>query len=279
MAICGTVLAGLLGDLVEGVDDAVEVLVVDRRAVVGGLVQAAAGGQRLAAADLAGEAAPAERAPDERADALVEAERHQLPLVVAADERVVDLVRDVARAGRAARRPRATSSAASRRSWRRRRSGPCRRARGRRGWTAPPRPGCRRRRRAAGRGRCSRCRAGAARPRRRRIRREREEPASFGPVAHRQAGLGGDEHPVAPALDRCAEHLLRRAVGVDVGGVEHRDPGVEADVDEPARFLGVGVAPGAEQRSLAAERAGAEAQRRDLEARTRPAACTPWSTS
>ena len=52
---------------------------------------------RLAAADLAGEAAPAERAPHHRADALVEAERHQLPFVVAADQRVVGLVRDVAR--------------------------------------------------------------------------------------------------------------------------------------------------------------------------------------
>ncbi|GAA3281515.1 hypothetical protein GCM10020218_035310 [Dactylosporangium vinaceum] len=38
---------------------------------------------------------PAERAPHDRADALVAAERQQLPLVVAADEGVVDLVRHV----------------------------------------------------------------------------------------------------------------------------------------------------------------------------------------
>ena len=59
-------------------------------------LQAARRRQRLAAADLAGEPAPAERAPDDRADLLVEAQRHQLPLVVAADQRVVRLVRDVA---------------------------------------------------------------------------------------------------------------------------------------------------------------------------------------
>ena len=60
-------------------------------------VQAARRRQRLAAADLAGEPAPAERAPDHRADPLVERQRHQLPLVVAADQRVVGLVGDVAR--------------------------------------------------------------------------------------------------------------------------------------------------------------------------------------
>ena len=96
--------------------------------------------QRLAAADLAGEPAPAERAPDDRADLLVERERHQLPLVVAADERVVRLVRDVARRGRSARRRRATSSGASRRSSSSRCSGSCRRAPGRRACRAPPRP-------------------------------------------------------------------------------------------------------------------------------------------
>ena len=53
-------------------------------------------GQRLAAADLAGEPSPAERAPDDRAHLLVERQRHQLPLVVAADQRVIRLVGDVA---------------------------------------------------------------------------------------------------------------------------------------------------------------------------------------
>ena len=54
-------------------------------------------GQRLAPAELAGEPAPAERAPDQRADALVEAERHQLPLIVAAEQRVIDLMGGIAR--------------------------------------------------------------------------------------------------------------------------------------------------------------------------------------
>jgi hypothetical protein len=60
-------------------------------------VQAALGRERAVAAHLAGQPSPAERAPDHRADALVEAEWHQLPLVVAADQRVVDLVGDVPR--------------------------------------------------------------------------------------------------------------------------------------------------------------------------------------
>ena len=71
--------------------------------IVGRLVRQPSLLRRLAAADLAGEPAPAERAPDHRADALVERQRHQLPLVVAADERVVRLVGDVARPGRIGR--------------------------------------------------------------------------------------------------------------------------------------------------------------------------------
>ncbi len=43
------------------------------------VVEAARRGQRLTATDLAGEAAPSERAPDDRADALIDAQRHQLP--------------------------------------------------------------------------------------------------------------------------------------------------------------------------------------------------------
>ena len=91
-------LAGLPGDRVEGVDDPVEVLVGHLRPDVGRDLapQAARLRQRLAAADLAGQPAPAERAPDDRADLLVEGQRHQLPLVVAADQRVVRLVGDVA---------------------------------------------------------------------------------------------------------------------------------------------------------------------------------------
>ena len=51
----------------------------------------------LAAPNLAGEPPPAERAPDDGADLLVEAQRHKLPFVLAADQRIVGLMRDVAR--------------------------------------------------------------------------------------------------------------------------------------------------------------------------------------
>ena len=85
------------GDRVQGVNHFIEVLVLDGRAGLGGCVQAADLGQRLAAADFAGQAAPAERTPDQRADPLVEAEGHQLPLVFSADQRVIDLVGDIPR--------------------------------------------------------------------------------------------------------------------------------------------------------------------------------------
>ena len=74
-------------------------------------------GQRLAAADLAGEAAPAERAPHDRADALVERRAASAPIRSrgrSASSRPGG--RRSARS-RSGRRPPATSSAASRRSW------------------------------------------------------------------------------------------------------------------------------------------------------------------
>src|SRR3546814_1626452 len=59
----------------------------------------------------------------------------------------------------------------------------------------------------------------------------------------------------------------RSAVGIHVGGIEEIDARVEADVDDASRLFDVGVAPGAEQRSLAAEGTGAEAEREYLQAR------------
>jgi hypothetical protein len=85
-------------------------------------------------------------------------------------------------------------------------------------------------------------------------------------VTHRQAGLGRDEDGIAPPLDRLAEHLFRRTVRIDVGGVEQRDAGVEADVDQPPRLGGVACAPGAEQRPLTTERARAERQHGNAQA-------------
>ena len=78
--------------------------------------------------------------------------------------------------------------------------------------------------------------------------------------------LGGDERLVALALERLAQDLLRAAVGVDVGGVEQVDAGLEADVHQPRGLGDVGCAPGLEKLVAAAERAGAKAENGNLEA-------------
>ena len=124
------------------------------------LVQAAGLRQRLAAADLAGQPAPAERAPDDRADALVERRAASAP--TRSRGRPASSTPGARRSGpgRTSRRPPATSSGASRRSSSSRCSGSCRR--GTRSSSVPQHLLDRRharRSRAAGRGRCSRCRA------------------------------------------------------------------------------------------------------------------------
>src|SRR5690606_20664131 len=63
-------LAGLLGDLIQRIDDREQVFVLDDRAA-GRAALRDAPGFVLAATDLAGEATPAEWAPDHRAEALV----------------------------------------------------------------------------------------------------------------------------------------------------------------------------------------------------------------
>src|SRR3546814_15806065 len=85
-------------------------------------------------------------------------------------------------------------------------------------------------------------------------------------IAHAQRGLGRHDHAFASALDRRAEDRLRSAVGIHVGGIDEVDAGVEADVDDASRLFDVGVAPGAEQRSLAPAGSGAEAGRGYLRA-------------
>ena len=88
-----------------------------------------------------------------------------------------------------------------------------------------------------------------------------------GRIAEAEGGLGGEDQAVArPAFDRAAQDLLSRAGRIDVGGVEQGDPGVQADIDQPARLLNVGRAPGLEELALAAEGAGAEAKHRNGEA-------------
>src|SRR5579863_7390709 len=90
-------LAGLLRHFFDRIENAEQVVVRHRRPHVGGLGLADRRGQRRSALELAREAPPAERTPHDGAQALIEPERHQLPLVVAADQRVVGLVRDIAR--------------------------------------------------------------------------------------------------------------------------------------------------------------------------------------
>ena len=69
-------LAGFFCDFLDGVDDLVEIFVVDLRAGIGGFVEARNFGDGASTADFAGETRPAKRTPDERADFLVERERH-----------------------------------------------------------------------------------------------------------------------------------------------------------------------------------------------------------
>jgi len=255
----GDGLAGFLGDCVQGVDDVEQVLIRDWRAGLGGDVEAAGFRQRLAAADLAGEAAPAEGAPDECADFLVEAEGHQFPLILAADEGVVDLVGDVA--------------------------GPAVAVGDGQGFHQMP---------AGEVGAGDVTDFALTHKIVQRIehlvdRREGVEAmqmvdvhvigvetaqAAFkllpqvvaggafvvGAVAHGEGSFGGDERLVALAFEGFAEDFLGLAVGVDIGGVKEIDAGFEADVDEAAGFGYVGFAPGFEKVATATEGSGAETE-------------------
>jgi hypothetical protein len=90
----------------------------------------------------------------------------------------------------------------------------------------------------------------------------------LGALAAAESVFGRDQHLVAAALDRRAQHLLGGARAVDVGAVEHGKARIQADIDQPLRAFGVGVAPGLEEVALAAESARAEGQDRNLEAGT-----------
>src|SRR5262249_33553021 len=91
-------LPGLLRHLIKSIYDLEEVFLGDRRADVrhGLALQAARFGERLAAANLACQPAPAERAQATRPDPLLESQRHEFPLEVAPDERVIRLMGDIA---------------------------------------------------------------------------------------------------------------------------------------------------------------------------------------
>ena len=81
---------------IECVHDFVEVLIGNLGSTLRCFVKSAHFRQRLAAADLAGEAPPTQRTPHQSAYAFGKRLRHQPPLVISAHERVVDLVTDIA---------------------------------------------------------------------------------------------------------------------------------------------------------------------------------------
>lgn len=69
-------LSGIRRHLVQGIDNAKEMLVLHRWPEAGRFVQTAAFWQRCSAPDLAGEPAPAERRPDHRTETLIRIQRH-----------------------------------------------------------------------------------------------------------------------------------------------------------------------------------------------------------
>src|SRR5439155_2404042 len=84
-------------------------------------------------------------------------------------------------------------------------------------------------------------------------------PVGVAVVADRHGELGGGNPVVAAAFERLADDLFGLAGGVDVGGVDEVDAGVERGVDDADRLVVVGLAPGAEHH-------GAEAQLADRDA-------------
>jgi len=53
--------------------------------------------------------------------------------------------------------------------------------------------------------------------------------------AHASPHFGGKHHLVSFALERFPQDLLRLAIGIDVGGIEEIDPGIEGHVDQTLR--------------------------------------------
>src|SRR5262245_7587969 len=96
--------AGLSRNGVDGIDDPIQPLLVNRRPHFRGRLQPAFLREGLSPTDLPRETTPSERTPDHRADSLVERKRHEFPLVVTTDQRVIRLMRDVLRPSVALRR-------------------------------------------------------------------------------------------------------------------------------------------------------------------------------
>src|SRR5690606_12762727 len=90
------------------------------------------------------------------------------------------------------------------------------------------------------------------------------ETGVVGAVSGREADLGGEQQAVAAAVgQRLADNGLGHRSRVDVRGVDEVDAVIEAEVDLALRFTEVGVAPEA----IAAEGGGADGEFRDLQPR------------
>ena len=154
--------------------------------------------------------------------------------------------------------------------WRRRRRGSCPRGPGQ---TA--RPESRRRRwpdrdDAPDRGRSSRCPAAAASPRPPRVIHRRDVPRWLGsPPNGRPTFVARTTFVTPPPGERLAHDLLRLAAGVDVGGVDDIDPGVQSAVDDLDARVVIGVASVPEHHR-------AQAQLADPRRRCVPGVGSPW---
>ncbi len=87
------------------------------------------------------------------------------------------------------------------------------------------------------------------------------------PWPHRERALRRDQHLVAAAGQRAAEHFLRPAAGIHVGGVEAVDPGLQTDIDEPPRLRPLGRAPLLEELPDTPEGCRTETEHRDTQSR------------
>ena len=81
-----------------------------------------------------------------------------------------------------------------------------------------------------------------------------------------EGGLGGNQHLVATALDGRAQNLLGRAVRIDVGGVEHVQTRLKAEIDQAFGLGDIGTAPSLEQFAPTAEGTRAQGQDGNFEA-------------
>src|SRR6266851_1475278 len=258
--------AGFLRHLIECINHPKEVLVRNWRPETGGHVKMADLRQWLATAKLAGQSAPTQGAPDDRAHSLIEAQRHQLPLIVSTDQRVVDLVRNVAGVSvslcdrerlhylpaRKIGDPDITDFARAHEVIERDQYN-------------------------LDRGRSvegvqlKQIDVIGSQPPQRRLASANQTRARVSsvvrPIARRQACLGGDEDAVALTPDCLAKQLFRGAVRVHVRGIKHRDAYVQADVDQSPRFDRIGVTPGTEQPPFPAKSARAKAEDRNFQSR------------